>query len=248
MRSCVRMTSWCTLARSKHLFGTRTVTLSSDSNEKEIWANHLEIIGDDFTHLLKLIDPRVWVGHFHSQDFIVVGDNKGDVSFAGIDFRSITKYREYDTGRSSLTSPPRPAATKNAVLLSYLGDCRTLSFSEYCLQNATVDSRRRRKRSVKVSEIFTTPPPSAPVGRESSIPFFEFFVGMSENIISLMRSTNLHGQTCKGSLHFRRCEVTTRRLMLTVRCTCSLGNSCLLWSSGVFRWQSTPEIKIPSTR
>ena len=244
MRSCVCMTSWCSLARSKHLFGTRTVTFSSDSTEKEIWANHLEIIGDDFTHLLTLIDPRVWMGHFHFKDFIVVGDNEGNASFSGIDLKSITKYREYDTGRSSLTSPPRPTATKNAVLFSYLGDSRKLSLPDYCLQNANVDSRRRRKRNVNVAEIFSTPPPSAHVGRESFIPFFELFVGMSENIISLMRSTNLHGQECKGSLHFRRCEGTTKRLILTVRCTCSLGKSCLFWPSGVFKWQSTSKIKI----
>ena len=248
MRSCVCMTSWCTFARSKHLFGARTVILSSDSNEKEIWTNHLEIVGDDFTHILTLLDPRVWVGHFHYQDYIVIGDDEGNASFNGIDFKSITKFREYDTGRSSLTSPARPAATKNSVVLSYLGDCRRLSFPEFCLQNAAVDSPRRRKRNAKVPEIFTTPPSSAVVGRGFSVPFFEFFVGMSENIISLMRSTNSHGQACKGSLIFRRCEVTTRRLTLTVRCMCSLGKSCQFWPSGVFKWQSTSDMKISTTR
>ena len=125
------MTSWCTLARSKHLFGTRTVTLSSDSNEKEIWANHLEIIGDDFTHLLTLLDPRVWVGHFHYQDYIVIGDDEGNASFKEIDFKSITKYREYDTGRSSLTRLLDQQLQKIAfyfLILVTAEDCHFLNF------------------------------------------------------------------------------------------------------------------------
>ena len=63
-----------------------------------------------------------------------------------------------------------------------------------------------------------------------------------------MRSMNAHRQACKGSLHFRRSEVTTKFLALTVRCTCSLGKGCTLWSFGIFRWQSTSEVKISPVR
>ena len=82
----------------------------------------------------------------------------------------------------------------------------------------------------------------------NTVPFYEFFIGMSENVIALMRSMNAHGQTCSGTLHFRRSEITTRRLALTVRCTCSLGKGCTAWLSGIFRWQSTSDIKISPTR
>ena len=64
----------------------------------------------------------------------------------------------------------------------------------------------------------------------------------------MMRSLNLHGQSCRGSLHFRRSEVTTRRFALKVRCTCSLGRDCKFWSPGVYRWQSTSDMKISSSR
>ena len=247
MRSCVCMTSWCNLARTKHLFGSRTVILTCDKLERQVWVNHLESTADSFDYLGTLVDPRVWVGHFHMHDYIISSDDEGNASFAGIDFKSITKFRESDTGRSSLSSPPRPAATKISVSQSFLSDCRKVSFEDYRLQGASVD-RRRRQSKIKVSVLATptstpTPTPTststAPVGRTSDVPFFESFIGISENIVSLMRSMNSHGHICTGALHFRRCEVTNRRLALTVKCSCSLAKSCKLWSSGVFRWQST---------
>ena len=248
MRHCICQTSWCGIARTKHFFGNRTVSLTSDTSEREVWMNHLEISGDDVLHVTALLDPRVWVGHFRKEDFTVISDDEGTASFNGIDFKSVTKYQESDTGNSSLTAPPRPTATKSLVMQSFLGDCRKISFADYSLQSTGIDSRRRRKRNVTVNENLSTPLPSVLLGRGFSIPFFEFDVGMSENVVSLMRSMNAHGQACKGSLHFRRSEVTTKRLALTVRCTCSLGKGCTLWSFGIYRWQSTSEVKISPVR
>ena len=85
--------------------------------------NHLEISADEKTHLSTLQDPRVWVGHFHLKDFIISEDADGNASFESIDFNAVTKYRDYDTGRSSLVSPPRSAATKHLVTISFLSDC-----------------------------------------------------------------------------------------------------------------------------
>lgn len=71
---------------------------------------------------------------------------------------------------------------------------------------------------------------------------------MSENLITLMRLMNSHGRLCEGSIHFRRSEVTTKRLALTVRCTCSSGKDCKSWAAGVFRWQSTSDVEISPSR
>ena len=248
MRSCICSTSWCNLARTKHLFGSRTVILTRDLFERDVWANHLEITADEKSYLTTLQDPRVWVGHFHFKDYIISQDAEGNASFESIDFKTITKYRDYDTGRSSLVSPPRPAATKQLVSLSFLSDSRSISFSDYLLQNGSLGSQRGKTKNVTDKNLIKTPVTSTPLGRAISVPYFEFFIGMSEHIISMMRSMNLHGQSCGGSLHFRRSEVTTRRFALTVRCTCSLGKDCKFWSLGVYRWQSTSDIKISSTR
>ena len=248
MRSCICQTEWCSAARTKHLFGNRVVLLTSNIREREIWIDHLEITGDDILHVETLADPRVWVGHFHYKDFIVSSDDEGFAVFDRIEFKSVTKYRESDTGNSSLLSSPRPAATKNLVIQSFLGDCRKLTYADYSLLNNSIESRRRRKRTAVENNVFTTPPPTVPQGRGFSVPFFEFFIGMSENLISLMRSMNLHGRLYDGSIHFRRAEVTTKRLALTVRCTCSLGKGCKSWATGVFRWQSTSDIAITPSR
>jgi hypothetical protein len=143
MRSCICHTEWCSAARTKHLFGNRVVSLTPNRLEREIWIDHLEITGDDILRVETLVDPRVWVGHFQNKDFLVTSDDEGFAKFDGIDFKSMTKYRESDTGNSSLQSPPRPAATKNLVLQSFLGDCRKLSFADYILQKNSIESRRR---------------------------------------------------------------------------------------------------------
>ena len=175
------------------------------------------------------------MGHFHLKDLIFSQDADGNASFESIDFKAVTKYRDYDTGRSSLVSPPRPAATKQLVSILFLSDCGTISFSDYVLQNGNVNSHRKRAKNVADKELIKTPLTCTPLGRAISVPYFDFFIGMSEHIISMMRSLNLYGQSCRGSLHFRRSEVTTRRFALKVRCTCSLGRDCKFWSLGVYR-------------
>ena len=192
------------------------------------------------------------MGHFHQKDFIILNDNTGDAVLDRIDFKSVTKYRDSDTGRSSLVSPPRPAATRSLVAISLFSDCGTLSFSEYTLLSSDIVHTRKKRSHAKRENVIegnhSTPSQTASHGRGYSVPFFEFFIGMSENLIALMRSMNSHGQTCPGSLHFRRSEIITRRLALKVRCTCSLVKECKAWDSGVFRWQSTSDIKISPTR
>lgn len=77
--------------------------LTSDEVERDIWLNHLEVASaDDIEHVKSLVDPRIWIGHFHSVDFIISYNEQLEANFDGIDFKSNTKYRESDTGRSSL--------------------------------------------------------------------------------------------------------------------------------------------------
>jgi hypothetical protein len=75
-----------------------------------------------------------------------------------------------------------------------------------------------------------------------------FFIGVSDNIVELMKSMNDHGHRCKGNLHFRRSQVTTRRLALSVRCQCSLGKLCSVLPFGALKWQSTSDISITPTK
>ena len=213
--------------------------------------NHLEVTSaDDIEHVESLVDPRIWVGHFHSVDFIISSNEQLQANFDGIDFKSKTKFRESDTGRSSLTSPPRPAATKHSILQSIFCDCRSISFADYSNQAADVTIRKRKKKnnSESAEDKSRTPMSSIAYGRPIATPFFEFYIGVAENLINLMKIVNNHGQKCKGGLHFRRSEVTTRRLALSVRCTCSMGTLCKTFLLGVFKWQSTPDIPITPTR
>ena len=116
----------------------------SYSSRRYSLADHLYSL---FSILYSLADPRIWVGHFHSVDFIISSNEGHEVSFDGINFKSITKYREHDTGKASLLAPPRPAATKIVVQQSIFYDRESLTFSEYSIQSGDVINRRRRKRS-----------------------------------------------------------------------------------------------------
>lgn len=98
--------------------------------------NHLEVTAvDDRQHFLSLVDPRVWVGHFHVADFTIVSNAIGNAIFSGIDFKLNTKYRESDTGHFSLLAPPRPAATKYSVSQSIFSGRESLSFTNYSTQS-----------------------------------------------------------------------------------------------------------------
>lgn len=248
LRQCICKTSWCSLLRKKHLFADRLVMLTSDTIERSVWLNHLEVTGDHIVTLEALSDKRVWVGHFHQNDFVISSDSDGGAVLDRINLNEVTKYRDSDTGRSSLSAPPRPAATKRLTALSVFSDCAQLSFADYILLSTGIQRTRRKRDKYETQneslDVFTTPTQTASGGRGYATPFFEFFIGMSENIIALMRTMNSHGQSCKGSIHFRRGEITTKRLALNVRCSCSLGKKCTARDTGNFRWQSTSDIKI----
>ena len=248
MKACICKTTWCNEARSRHFFSERVVRLTTDLLEREVWISHLEITSPaDIEQLSSLVEPRVWVGHFHIADFAVSSDESGNAKLEKMDFSTVTKYRISETGRFSLLAPARPAATKNQVFESFLYGREKLTFHEYSLQSTDLIGKRRRKRATAPEvkdEAFETPISASSHGRGLSIPYFEFFIGMAANIIDLMRSMNDHGHKCKGSLYFRRCNVTTKRLCLTTRCSCSMGKDCKLWDSGLFKWQSTSDIKI----
>jgi hypothetical protein len=186
----------------------------------------------------------IWVGYFHVADLTITDNGRGEATCGGIDFKSKTKYRLHDTGNSSLSSPPRPAATKHSVLQSIFHDRDSVPFKIYSNQSIDATVRKRRKKvSIEPAvDIFQTPISSKSHGRSVSKPFFEFFIGVSDNIVELMKSMNDHGHRCKGNLHFRRSQVTTRRLELSVRCQCSLGKLCSVLPFGAFKWQSTSDI------
>lgn len=212
---------------------------------------HLEVTSfDERQHLSSLVDPRIWVGHFHVVDLIITDNGLGEATCGGIDFKSNTKYRLSDTGRSSLSSAPRPAATKHSVIQSIFHDRNSVLFNDFTNQSVDHTTRKRRKKvSEEVSnDILKTPISSKSHGRSVSKPFFEFFIGVSESIVELMKAMNDHGHRCKGNLHFRRSQVITRRLALSVRCQCSLGKLCPVLPFGDFKWQSTPDISITPTK
>ena len=92
----------------KASFGKRTIYHTSESSERVTNYNHL---GIKF-----LSDLRIWVGHFHQNDFIVTSNSDGYAVLDRVDFKTIKKYRDSDTGKSSLLAPPIPADTKSLVM------------------------------------------------------------------------------------------------------------------------------------
>jgi hypothetical protein len=55
--------------------------------ERNIWLNHLGVEEgtDECDTILKKDRPRVWIGHFHEVDIIIVPDELHFVSCLGVD-------------------------------------------------------------------------------------------------------------------------------------------------------------------
>jgi hypothetical protein len=86
MRPCTCKAFWCSLLRTKHLFGDRLVKLTTDIIERSVWLNHLEVTGDHVVDLEAVSDKRVWVGHFHQNDFVISSDADGGALLDRISF------------------------------------------------------------------------------------------------------------------------------------------------------------------
>lgn len=188
--------------------------------------------------------PRVWIGHFHWIDITVSRSvNNEAVLFNKIDLQSPTKFVQYETGNSSLTSPPRPSATKKEVENSVFAR-RDLKYDEYTLLSVDIHSKKRRKTNhflPQTSSVKSTP---SSFGRPVSNPYWKFFIRNADNIIKIVREMNDHGKLCGGKIYFRRNDVTTKRFTMTFKCTCSLEKRCHKWENGIFKWQSCNVIRI----
>ena len=188
------MTSWCSDARKDHVFGEQTIRLTVNKIEADTWINHLGIeSAADIEYTSAVLDPRVWVGHFHDINYIVTENDQNEVTFNGIDFKSITKYKS-ETGNGSLGSPPRPAATRVLVQQSVLSGRLAMSFSEY--KDLSFDTTRKRRKknqeNLVIDDLATAPKPIEIHKRKDSKPFNEFFMGSSENLVTLMKMMNDH--------------------------------------------------------
>lgn len=115
---------------------------------------------------------------------------------------------------------------------------KVLNFSTYKLQSVDILVNRRKKRITVPQTDKSTKSTNSSTGRPTSKPFWEFFIGMADKVISLMRVMNSHGRLCSGEIYFRRTDTTTKRFSLSVKCTCSLNKSCIQG------WQSTSEIRV----
>jgi hypothetical protein len=226
---------------AEHIFGNSSVALTSDILERPVWLVHLGLDAN-FSELPAY--PRVWMGHFHWIDIQVVKGVNDESVFDKISLKFPTKFVEYETGNSSMLAPPRPSATKMEAQGSLFAK-RTLSFEDYVLLSVDVHAKKRKKRSLPMPP---TTASSGSTGRPVANPYFEFFIGNAEKVVSLVKMMNSHGKLCGGEIYFRRVELTTRRLSLVFKCTCSLGKQCRKCENGVFRWLSTNEIRISPTR
>lgn len=193
-----------------------------------IWLWHLGC-GDivDFD-LLK--DYRIWVGHFHPEDFSI--EDTGLASFGGITHNLMTKYTECCAGYRSKVAPPRPAATKSEIEMSIYYRDTDLSYGDYQLTSKSCSGTKKRKARIAptvptytVSELSSSLTP-IPKGRKESVPYFEVFIGMALLLMNLVKTIHSHGRTCKGELRVRRSKITLKRFSLQMRFTCSLSCNC----------------------
>ena len=144
LQPCSCTFKWCSSLRLTHLFGNSTVKIPSDHGETEIWANLLGISNISPT-------SRVSIIHFFEVDIMVKSDSNGGSVFDSIDRVNPTKYQQFDTGNSSLTSPPRPAAAKSDTENSFFFNINVLTYRDYILQASTW-SINKKSRSLKRKE------------------------------------------------------------------------------------------------
>ena len=203
---------------------------------------------------------------------MVKSDSNGGSIFDRIDRIYPTKYQQFDTGNSSLTSPPRPAAAKSDKENSFLFNINILTYRDYILQASTWSinkksrslKRKESKASANIStassQYFDSPPASETFstfydtstgsmkpGRKPETPFNENFMGTSMKVISIIKSIHEHGKTCPGNIIIRRNSVLLKRLSLKVTINCTEKNKCAAWENGVYKWLSSGQIIIPNT-
>ena len=216
--------------------------MTTDAEEKLIWLEHLGL--DLETQLTQLL-PKIWIGHFPWIDINVSNGNDGTLKCDGICFKFKTKFTDYEKGNGSLLAPPRPSATRKEIEDSLFCTNKKINYDTYMLQSVDVHAKKRRKRTPAPTPSTKSTPST--FGRPVSSPYWEFFIGMADNLISVMRAMNSHGKLCGGEIYFRRLDVTTKRFSLKVKCTCSYDKQCQQWENGIFKWQSSSDIRFSDT-
>ena len=220
-----------------------------EAEEKEIWAKHL---GVKDVNTVKTHD-RVSVVHFFEDDYTVAEGDSKLLAFKTISKTAVTKYQLSNTGSSSLTAPPRPAATSNDVKQSSLYNRDHLKYIDYMeerrvLKVAASSGGSARKRRTPCPP---TPVSNLPVilksGRPIEKPYHESFMGTSTMIMELIRAVHEHSQQCGGQLHIRRSHVRLKRLSLNITISCAKGVNCVQWKSGKLNWMSCGVLSIPNS-
>ena len=150
-------------------------------------------------------------------------------------------------GNGSHEAPPRLSATRKEINDSVFYSKKKLTYDNYKLQSVDVHLKKRKWRvllpttSAKSNSSVNSTPST--FRRPLANPYWEFFIGMTDNLISLMRNMNSHGKVRSGEIYFRRSEVTTKRLSLRLKCSCSHDKLCRKCDNGIFRWQSTTALR-----
>jgi hypothetical protein len=76
---------------------------------------------EDIIYIKELDQPNVWIGHFHQVGFGVGVDFRTkNFHISGIILDKIKVLQDYDTGKRSRVSPPRPSVTQNMMRNSNL--------------------------------------------------------------------------------------------------------------------------------
>lgn len=117
-----------------------------------------------------------------------------------------------------------------------------MSYEDCILLSVDIHLKKRKKRSPTLPSS-SAKSGSGSIGRPISNPYWEFFIGNADNLISVVKTMNNHGKICGGEIYFRRAEVTTKRFVLTFKCSCSLEKLCRKWQNGIYRLQSTNDIR-----
>ena len=122
--------------RNDHYLRISLVRFPQNNAEKEIWAKLLGI-----KDVLTVKDgDRVSVVHFFEVDYILCEGESKSLVFESIPKNEITKYQISNTGSSSLTAPPRPAATVKDLLHSHLYKKLKVTYSDYMEERKAIKS------------------------------------------------------------------------------------------------------------
>ena len=270
--TCCCSHEWCRQGniRGDHLLGNSRIRINLNVDNRVEWLRCLGFCTtDEVEKFNTILDPRVWVGHFFPEDWVLKIGNDGKICFDTIQKSDMTR-RKFARDSSFKNMPPLPLASKCDIT-----DVALNFFSLRYNDNHTLDNfmkTYRKNKLLPLAKYFELDHPAKEMAASMSHPtyhykrlpggrlgekkpFHESYIGTADQLILLAKEMEEHAKKCAGEIVILRQGVKNSGLTLCVKGKCSLGLQCecigegksrFIHAGGVFYWQSAASITIAS--